>query len=89
VGYTRGTYAKPYDINSSFDNSTAGVATYDNTTKPNWPMFSVTGLNPYDPTGYLLTGISNQSQHSDDHEWGIGTNLAIPTRRRALNSRRS
>ena len=79
VGYTRGSFEKPYDINSNFDNSEAGIASYDNTTHPNWPSFSVTGTNPYDPAGYLLTGIRNQSQHSNDHEWGIGANLAIPT----------
>jgi len=44
VGYTRGSYEKPYDINSSFDNGTAGVATYDNTTRPNWPALAVTGV---------------------------------------------
>jgi TonB-dependent receptor len=79
VGYTRGSFEKPYDINSNFDNGTAGVATYDNTTHPNWPNLSVTGVNPYDPAGYVLTGLRNQSQHSNDHEWGIGTNLSIPT----------
>jgi TonB-dependent receptor len=79
VGYTRGTYEKPYDLNSSFENGTAAVATYDNTTRPNWPVLSVTGVNPYEPAGYVLTGLSNQSQHSNDHEWGIGINMTVPT----------
>jgi TonB-dependent receptor len=34
---------------------------------------------PTDPAGYVLSGIGNQTQHSDDHEWGIGANLAIAT----------
>ncbi len=34
VGYTRGSFEMPYDINSNFDNTAAGVATYDNTTHP-------------------------------------------------------
>jgi len=40
----------------------------------------ITGTNPADPTGYVLAGLRNQVQHADDHEWGIGVNLAIPTR---------
>jgi TonB-dependent receptor len=79
VGYTSGSFEKPYDLNSNFDNGTPAVVTYDNTTRPNWPTFAVTGVNPYDPTGYTLTGLSNQTQHSYDHEWGIGANLQIPT----------
>jgi TonB-dependent receptor len=79
VGYTKGTYEKPYDINSSFDNPTAATVQYDNTTHPNWPTVSATGVNPADPSGYVLSGLYNQSQHSDDHEWGIGANLEIPT----------
>jgi len=88
VGYTKGTYYKPYDYNSSFDNSALANVAYDNTTLPNWPVLKVlpgtasngtVTMNPTDPAGYALTGISTQTQHSDDHEWGIGANLAIPT----------
>ncbi len=89
VGYTKGTYYKPYDYNSNFDNpGTANVA-YDNTTNPNWPVFQVTPatpgangtvlINPADTSGYTLTKITNQVTHSDDHEWGIGVNFAMPT----------
>lgn len=85
VGYTKGTYYKPYDYNSSFDNPTAVNVAYDNTMLPNWPSFRVlpsggSTFNYADPTGYTLTGLRTQTVHSDDHEWGIGANLAIPTR---------
>lgn len=79
VGYTRGTYEKPYDINSTFTNATPATATYDNTSRPNWPTLAVNGVNPYDPAGYVLGNISNQAQHSNDHEWGIGLNMTKPT----------
>jgi TonB-dependent receptor len=88
VGYTKGTYYKPYDYNSSFDNPTLANAAYDNTTLPNWPTVKVLPgtasngtvlVNPADPAGYALTGLNTQTQHSDDHEWGIGANLSIPT----------
>ncbi|MBV9621690.1 MAG: TonB-dependent receptor, partial [Gammaproteobacteria bacterium] len=87
VGYTKGTYYKPYDYNSGFDNPAQANVAYDNTTLPNWPVFTVlpgtagngtVAVNPTDPAGYVLTGLRTQSQHSDDHEWGIGANLAIP-----------
>jgi TonB-dependent receptor len=79
VGYTKGTYEKPYDINSSFDNPTTATVGYDNTTHPNWPSVSAVGVNPADPSGYVMSSLYNQSQHSDDHEWGIGANVSIPT----------
>jgi TonB-dependent receptor len=89
VGYTKGTYYKPYDLNSGFDNGTLANVAYDNTTLPNWPGVRVlpgtasngtATVNPADPAGYTLTSLNTQVQHSDDHEWGIGANLAIPTR---------
>jgi TonB-dependent receptor len=79
VGYTRGSFEKPYDLNSSFSNPAAALVTYDNTTHPNWPSWSATGVVPTDPAGYVLSDVGNQTQHSNDHEWGIGANLSVPT----------
>lgn len=88
VGYTKGSYYKPYDYNSSFDNPALANVSYDNTTYPNWPAVralpgtpgnGTVTINPQDSSGYALSRVSDQRQHSDDHEWGIGANLAIPT----------
>jgi len=83
VGYTNGTYNKPYDYNSTFDSSQANaVAAYDNSTNPNWPTLAIVSpanFNPANPSSYSLTKMSNQSTHSNDHEWGIGANLTAPT----------
>ena len=88
VGYTKGTYNKPFDYNSTFTNPALANASYDNATNPNWPVFKTlpgstssgtTSINPTDPIGYVLSGIGNSSQHSNDHELAIGTNLKIPT----------
>ncbi|HWW79751.1 MAG TPA: TonB-dependent receptor [Steroidobacteraceae bacterium] len=88
VGYTKGTYYKPYDYNSGFDNPASANVFYDNTTLPNWPVIKAlpgtasngtVTVNPADPTGYALTSLGTQSQHSNDHEWGIGANLTLPT----------
>jgi TonB-dependent receptor len=88
VGYTKGTYYKPYDYNSNFDNPGTANVFYDNTTLPNWPVVRVlpatagngtVNIDPANASGYVLTGLGTQVQHSDDHELGIGANLAIPT----------
>jgi TonB-dependent receptor len=82
VGYTKGSYYKPYDYNSTFTNSGLATAIYDNTTQPNWSTVtpvSPAGFNPLDPAGYTLTRLSNQRTNINDHEWAVGANLAIPT----------
>src|SRR5450631_316972 len=88
VGYTKGSYTKPYDYNSTFGNPALANVAYDNTTLPNWPAVKTlpgtaangtVDVNPADPTGYVLSSLRTQSQHADDHEWGVGANLAIPT----------
>jgi TonB-dependent receptor len=88
VGYTKGTYYKPYDYNSSFNNPALANVAYDNTTLPNWPAVKTlpgtasngtVNVNPADPAGYVLSGLNTQVVHSDDHEYGIGANFAMPT----------
>jgi TonB-dependent receptor len=88
VGYTKGTYYKPYDYNSAFKNYAVANVAYDNTTRPNWPSVSVlpgtasngtVDVNPFNPAGYVLNSVNTQVIHSDDHEWGIGANLTWPT----------
>jgi len=88
VGYTKGTYYKPYDYNSNFDNPAIANVAYDNTTLPNWPAVKTlpgtasngtVTVNPINPAGYVLTGVSTQRVHSDDHEWGIGADFTMPT----------
>ncbi|MDP9008976.1 MAG: TonB-dependent receptor [Pseudomonadota bacterium] len=88
VGYTKGTYYKPYDLNSAFINPALANVAYDNTTQPNFPVVralpgtaanGTVTVNPTDPAGYQFAQLLNQSTHSDDHEWGIGANVTLPT----------
>jgi len=88
VGYTKGTYTKPYDFNSAFNNPALANVAYDNTTQPNFPVVRVlpgtpsngtVTVNPADPAGYQFASLLTQSTHSDDHEWGIGANFTLPT----------
>ena len=46
VGYTKGTYYKPYDYNSGFDNPASANVFYDNTTLPNWPVVKTLPAQP-------------------------------------------
>ncbi len=78
VGWTQGKYYKPYDLNTTFSNYTPANIVYDNTSNPNHPVYSISGLNPLDPSGYTLAGIGNSSTSTRDREWGIGTNLSMP-----------
>jgi TonB-dependent receptor len=83
VGYTKGSYHQPYNYNYRFENqATLNSATYDNTTNANWPTIAISsppGFNVLDPQNYQLTKATGGSQTIDDHEWGIGANLTIPT----------
>ena len=88
VGYTKGTYYKPFDYNSTFNNPTLANIGYDNTTRPNWPVFTVlpatpangtSNVNFTNPSGYTLAELASSYQQKVDHETGIGANLTIPT----------
>ena len=88
VGYTKGTYYKPYDYNSGFDNPATANVSYDNSTRPNFPSVVVlpgtpangtATVNPYDAANYQLTSLRTQVTHADDHEWGVGANYALAT----------
>jgi TonB-dependent receptor len=79
-GYTRGSFKKPYDINSDFNYAAAdGVVTYDNTSNPNFPRFATAGANPLDPHNYTLASIVNSTQNIRDHESSFNVNYTIPT----------
>ncbi len=80
VGYTKGSYYMPYNYNFSFNNGGLNLARYDNTTNPNWPTIAAvdpSGYNVYDPSNYALRKMTNGTQDINDHEWGIGANLAL------------
>jgi len=82
LGYTRGSYDKLYDYNSTF-NYTPTIPTtvaYDNTSDPNFPSFHVqSGASPYGWSNYSLTGFGNSTETLSDHETSAVANIAIPT----------
>jgi TonB-dependent receptor len=81
VAYTKATYAKPFDLNWTFNNPNAFNVAYNNTANSNFPMFNVLGGgNVLDPTQYALSSLSNSQEHDEDHEWSGAANLTVPVR---------
>ncbi|PNS09497.1 TonB-dependent receptor [Solilutibacter silvestris] len=79
VGYTRGSFNKPYDYNSDFNYPAPnGVVTYDNTTDPNFPRFSTTGATPLNSANYALASVVNSTQDIRDRESSYNVNYKIP-----------
>lgn len=76
--FSRATYDKYYDYNSTFAGPSGLGIKYDNTTDPNHPKYTVTGADIADPANYTLDGISNSTEHSRDREWSFSSNLAMP-----------
>ncbi len=76
--FSRATYDKYYDYNTTFAGPSGLGITYDNTTDPNHPKYTVTGADIADPANYTLDGISNSTEHDRDREWSASSNLAMP-----------
>jgi TonB-dependent receptor len=79
VAHTAGSDNRPYDANTKFSNPTGATVTYNNIADPNYPQLTVTGLNPNDPNGYLMSRFNNSSVRAKTSEWSGAANLAMPT----------
>jgi TonB-dependent receptor len=79
LAHTAGSDNRPYDYNSKFSNSTSATVTYNNIANPNFPQYSVSGVNPADPNGYVLTGFNNTSVLTKTSEWSSAANVSMPT----------
>ncbi len=86
VAHTMGTYDRPYNYIpqwTKIDPSTGLPATtsvtYNQANQTN-PNFAVSGgANPYDPSGYTLTGFSDSKQKATTKDWSGKLNAAIAT----------
>jgi len=82
LGYTRGSYDKLYDFNSTFTYipTTSTSVAYDNISNPNFPSFHVlSGASPYSWGNYTLTGFQNSTETLSDHESSAVVNFTVPT----------
>jgi TonB-dependent receptor len=79
--YSRATYLKHYDYNSTFVGPTGLTVAYDNTTDPDHPRFNVlSGANIVNTGNYALDSINNQRESDRDREWSAAANLTLPLR---------
>jgi TonB-dependent receptor len=78
VGYTEGTYHKPYDYNSffAFDPAAAAnsVITYNNSGPGHVPVYTLTGADYTNPTNYSLADFNNSRQDNFDRELSFAGN---------------
>ncbi|MGU7774302.1 TonB-dependent receptor [Burkholderia sp. MR1-5-21] len=78
AAFTRGTYDKPYDYQSTFANGSPGTVRYfPGNDFPTQTILS--GPNPADPSGYTLSSINNQTQYVKTDEWSGNVNFTMPT----------
>jgi len=78
AAYSRATYDKHYDYNSTFNGPTDLTIAYDNTTNPDYPTFKVlSGAGITDSAHYVLNDIANQIEHDRDREWSYAANLSV------------
>jgi len=83
VGYTKGSWHKPYDYNSAFSYTptpTNAAWMYSPSGKGFTPLYTITGADYLNPTNYLLNGFANSSAYNDDREWSLVTNFELPVR---------
>ena len=87
IGYTKGSYSKPYDYNSAFNYvPPAGTApnaliTYSLTGPGHTPSYQITGAPGYlDPNNYQLSSFVNGSAYNFDRELSFAANLYMPVK---------
>ncbi|MDB5448159.1 MAG: TonB-dependent receptor, partial [Phenylobacterium sp.] len=79
VAYSRATYRRLRDVNSTFAGPSDLTVAYDNTTDPNFPGVAVAGgVNVLDPRLYSLDSVSNANESDRDQEWSYAANLTVP-----------
>ena len=83
LGYTKGSYYKPYDYNSTFDytGSLANAAiTYAPSGRGHTPWYSISGADYLNPANYALSGLGNSSARNYDQEASAAVDLEMPVR---------
>ncbi len=80
LSFSEGSFHKPHDYNATFKHPTPGAIEYDNATDLNYPVYNVlSGPNPADPSGYVLSSFYNGKEDDRDSEWGGALNVSVPT----------
>src|SRR3984893_12531296 len=84
IGYTRGSWIKAYDYNSSFAYAPAATdnpaITYSPSGQGHTPLYSISGASYLDPTKFQLAGFANSTADHYDREFSLASNLRVPVR---------
>ncbi len=77
--YSEASFRKAFDYNSGYNNNNNVVLRYDNITNPDMPRIQIlNGVNPNDPSQYMLSSFSNGQEVDKDSEWSGRVNLTAP-----------
>jgi len=84
LGYTRGSWVKAYDYNSSFAYAPAATdnpaITYSPSGQGHTPVYTISGASYLDPTKFQLDGFGNSTADHYDREFSVASNLRVPVR---------
>jgi TonB-dependent receptor len=81
VGYTKGSWYKPYDYNSffSYTGSLANARiSYCPCGLGHTPLYTMSGVDYLNPALYALSGFSNSSAYNFDKEKSVAVDLLVP-----------
>jgi len=79
AAYSRATFTKGHDYNSTFDGPQGVLVQYDNTTNPNFPFVkNLSGTNLQDPSLYTMSGFQNSTEGAADEEFSYKFDLSTP-----------
>lgn len=79
AAYSAATFHVDHNIGARFKGPAGTPITYDNTTTPNFPIFSFPGgFNVNTAAAYTLSSLSNDTEIDDDHEWSFAGNAQVP-----------
>ena len=85
VAFTKGTWNKPYDYDSTFDYVSPDgplspiTIAYAPTGEGNTPLYTISGAPGYlNAANYQLASFVNSSAYNYDQEWSFASNLDLP-----------
>jgi TonB-dependent receptor len=81
IGFTQGSWYKPYDYNSTFNytGSLANAAiTYAPSGRGHTPLYAITGADYLNPANYALSGLANSSAYNVDREASAAVDFEMP-----------
>ena len=77
--YSRATFVVARNIGARFDGPDGVPITYDNVSRPNFPIFTFpTGFNVNDATQYALDRLTNNQNFDADSEWSGAGDVSFP-----------